>query len=243
MTATCLVLEHLATEGPYTLGDGLLANGITLDRRALAAGDEVPADASGFDGIVVMGGPMSAASDAGFPTRGAELALLAGAVEHGVPALGVCLGAQLLAAATGGRVKKGDVGQEIGWGTIALTEAAATDPLLGVLPSTMEVLHWHGDTFELPTGATHLASSERYVNQAFRVGPSAWGLQFHLEVDATAVEAFVAGFGDEAEEAGVSPSSILDAAPPALAALREIQQAMASRFAALVLERSASRAS
>jgi GMP synthase-like glutamine amidotransferase len=239
VTATCLVIEHLATEGPYVLGDHLRASGVTLDRRALVAGDEVPLDASGLDGIVVMGGPMSATSDHGFPTRSAELALLADGLERGVPILGICLGAQLLAAAAGGVVKAGTAGQEIGWGAITLTDAAESDWLLRALPSSFEVLHWHGDTFELPVGAVHLAASDRYVNQAFRLGRSAWGLQFHLEVDATAVAAFVAGFGEEAEDAGVAPAAILEEAPSVLASLTDLQAVVAGRFADLVRARAA----
>ena len=136
-----------------------------------------------FDGIVVMGGPMSAYSDEGFPTRRRELELLADALVRGVPTLGVCLGAQLLALAAGGRALAGKVGPEVGWAPVEFTEHAKEDSLLAGLPRQIIVLHWHGDTFELPPHAVELAASPLYRGQAFRVGSQAWGFQFHLEVD------------------------------------------------------------
>jgi GMP synthase-like glutamine amidotransferase len=201
-------VQHVEAEGPGVLAGVLHDAGVALDRRALFAGAVVPGDAAGHDGVVVMGGPMSARSDAGFPARRVELALLADAVRRGIPVLGVCLGAQLLAAAAGGKVLVGDAGPEIGWGRVDLTPAAADDPLLAGCPGTLDVLHWHGETFELPPGAVLLASSERYPNQAFRLGHRAWGLQFHVEVDLEGVRDLLWASGAEAAAAGVDPRSI-----------------------------------
>ncbi len=239
--ASCLVVQHVEAEGPGMLAGALHDAGVALDRRAVFAGAAVPEDAAGHDGVVVMGGPMSARSDAGFPARRAELALLADAVRRGIPVLGVCLGAQLLAAATGGKVLAGDAGPEIGWGRVDLAPAAADDPLLGGCPGTLEVLHWHGETFELPPGAVLLASSERYPNQAFRLGPRAWGLQFHVEVDLEGVRALLQASGAEAAAAGIDPRTIEAASvdrlgadgPHALPGRR-----VPSRFAAQVVARS-----
>ena len=202
----CVIVQHLEPEGPYAIGDALEARGIVVDLRRVHAGDQVPGDAEGLAGLVVMGGPMSAASDADFPTRRAEIGLLGDAVARGVPTLGVCLGAQLLAAAAGGTVRVGEVGPEIGWGPVDLVGPASADPLLAGTSDRLTVLHWHGDTFDLPPGAHRLATNGRYENQAFRVDPSAWGLQFHLEVTADAVAAFIAEFGEEARAAGTDPA-------------------------------------
>jgi GMP synthase-like glutamine amidotransferase len=230
----CLVVQHVEPEGPYAIGDALRAAGTTVDLRRVFAGDPVPDDAAGIDGLVVMGGPMSATSDEGFASRGAEISLLADAVAREVPSLGVCLGAQLLAHAAGGSVFAGTAGAEIGWGDVELRDGAGDDPLLGGLPPRLTVLHWHGDTFALPAGAVHLASNDRYPNQAFRVGPAAWGLQFHVEVDGQAVAAFLAAFGDEAAAAGSDPEAIGAATPAALEALGRWRDAIAGRFAELV---------
>lgn len=139
-------------------------------------------------GLVVMGGPMGVSDTASHPYLADELALLAGAVAADLPVLGVCLGAQLLAAALGGTVYRG-AQPEIGPGTVTLSNAGQTDPVLGVARrAELPVMHWHQDTFELPAGAVGLAGSDLYANQAFRVGARAYGLQFHVEVDRALVD-------------------------------------------------------
>jgi len=231
----CLVVQHVEPEGPYAIGVALEAAGGTVERCRVFAGDRVPDDATGLDGLVVMGGPASATADDDFPSRRAELSLLADALDREVPVLGVCLGAQLLAVAAGGEVHAGGEGAEIGWAPVELTPAAGDDLLLAGLPTRPTVLHWHGDTFELPPGATHLARSPRYPNQAFRVGGRAWGLQFHLEVDRPAVDAFLDAFGDDARSAGADPDAIGVATESALAALAPTRDSVADRFAGLVV--------
>ncbi len=232
--SSCLVLQHVAPEKSFAIGEALTTAGVTVETCEVFAGDSIPTRIAGFDGMVVMGGPMSATSDVGFPTRDAEIALLADALDAGVPVLGVCLGSQLLAAAGGGMVTAGTAGQEIGWGDVDLSGAASEDPLLGGLPGRLTVLHWHGDTFELPAGATHLASSPRYPNQAFRAGERAWGFQFHVEVDGDAVRSFLEDFGDEARSAGVDPATITAETPACVEAMAPIRNQIVARFAGLV---------
>ncbi|MHB8682089.1 MAG: type 1 glutamine amidotransferase [Acidimicrobiales bacterium] len=235
--ARCVVVQHLEPEGPYLVADALGARGVRVETCRTDLGHALPARAGDVEGLVVMGGPMSATSDEGFPTRRAEIALLAEAVRAGVPVLGICLGAQLLAAACGGTVRRGDTGPEIGWGPVRLARAAAEDPLLHGLPDELTVLHWHGDTFDPGPGSVLLASSERYRSQAFRAGTAAWGLQFHLEVGALAVERFVDEFGDEARALPGGAEAILGGAAGALEALRPHATAVLDRFAALVAGR------
>lgn len=237
----CLVVQHLEPEGPYRIAEALGERGVEVEACRVFAGDDVPARASGHDGLVVMGGPMSAASDAGFRTRGAELELLGDALSRKVPVLGICLGAQLLALAAGGRVYRGGAGAEIGWMPVHLTDEARTDPLFAGVGSPVVALHWHGDTFDLPPGASHLARSALYANQAFRVGEEAWGLQFHLEVDDAGLAAFMEGFGDDACAQGVDPESIWGPARSSLAALEPVCGQVFGRFAELVGERTAHR--
>jgi GMP synthase-like glutamine amidotransferase len=226
---TALVVQHLEPEGPALIGDALAAAGVAVTIVRPGRGETVPSGIDGIDGLVVMGGPMSARSDDGFPSRRAEIALLRAALDAGVPTLGVCLGSQLLATAGGGEVQAG-TGLEVGWGDVALTSEAATDPLLAGIRGALPVLHWHGETFTLPPGAALLASSDAYPHQAFRLGPAAWGLQFHLEVDADAVGRFVAAFGAEADD----PEAIVTEADAWLARSAEAQATVLGRFAGLV---------
>ncbi len=238
---TCLVVQHIAPEGPYAIGDALSGAGVAVEPCRTDLGASVPSDVAGLDGIVVMGGPMSARSDDGFPTRAAELALLADAARSQVPVLGVCLGAQLLAAATGGSVLSGAAGPEIGWGHVTLLAACDDDALFAGLPSPLTVLHWHGETYDPPPGARSLVTSGRYREQAFRVGDVAWGLQFHLEVTAQAVDAFLAAFGADVAAVAGGADELRRAAPRALEGLATARGRVLARFADVVVAHAAAR--
>jgi GMP synthase-like glutamine amidotransferase len=228
-----LVVQHLEPEQPAVLGDVLARAGCLVDVVRTDLGEPVPTDVDRLAGLVVLGGPMSATSDDDFPSRRDELTLLERAVTAGLPTLGVCLGAQLLAVATGGAVRAGGPA-EIGWGAVSLSAASIDDPLLVGLGPAVTVLHWHGETFDLPPEAIHLARSSRYPNQAFRVGPAAWGLQFHVEIDEPAVHRFVEAFPTDAARAEGGATSIMSAAPDALAELAPARDLILDRFARLV---------
>jgi GMP synthase-like glutamine amidotransferase len=230
----CLVVQHAEPERPYAIGEALAGADVEVVVFRVYAGEPLPERIGDAHGLVIMGGPMSAAHDDGFPTRRQEMQLLAEAVELRLPTLGVCLGAQLLAGAIGGRVVPSPIGPEIGWAPVQLGSAATNDPLFSGLPRELTVLHWHGDTYELPPSATHLASSSSHREQAFRVGDMAWGLQFHIEVDEAAVEAFLEHFGDEAEAAGSTVDTIRSATQDALAALSPSRTQVLTRFSRLV---------
>lgn len=222
-----LVVQHVEPEGPALLAGALAAAGCELDVVRTDLGAALPRDLSAHAGLVIMGGPMSAAGDGrDYPSRDTEVALVRDALARGTPTLGVCLGAQVVALAGGAAVYPGD-GPEIGWGPVTLEPAAADDPLLGGIAGEMTVLHWHGDTFDLPAGAVRLASTPAYPNQAFRLGDAAWGLQFHVEVDSDAVARFVAAFGHEAGDA----DAITSDAPVALRRSRAERTLVVDRFA------------
>jgi GMP synthase-like glutamine amidotransferase len=179
MAAPVLALQHIACEPPAAFEDELLARGLELTRVELDEGDPLP-DWREFGAVVVMGGPMGAYDEDEHPWLAAEKRLLREAVEADVPVWGVCLGAQLLASALGARVYRG-AEPEVGVLPVELTPEAAGDPVFGAAPASFHTLQWHGDTFELPPGATALATSPMYPSQAFRVGRS-YALQFHVEV-------------------------------------------------------------
>lgn len=132
-------------------------------------------------GVMIMGGPQSANDP--IPGLHAELKLIGEAVARKIPILGICLGAQLIAKALGGRVYRNPE-REIGWAPVYLTEVAKDDPLFCDVPSPTTFFHWHGETFDLPPGAEWLAYSEKCRHQAFRYGGNVYGLQFHPEITA-----------------------------------------------------------
>jgi GMP synthase (glutamine-hydrolysing) len=174
-----LVLQHIACEPPGVFEDVLRQRGHELTRVELDEGEPLPGSA--WDAIVAMGGPMSVNDQAEHPWLIAEKAAIASHVRAGRPFWGSCLGAQLLAAALGARVYAGPA-PEVGVLAVELTEAGRGDPVLGPLPPSIDTLQWHGDTFDLPAGAVLLASSPPYPHQAYRVGPVAYAVQFHVEV-------------------------------------------------------------
>jgi len=204
-----IVLKHASFEGPSRLAPLLLvARGYKLDLRELHRGDPVPARLAPGELLVVMGGSMGV-GDADRPELAflrAEIDLLAHCLAANAPVLGICLGAQLLAAAAGARVApmvdpRGARCYEVGWAPIRFHAHDEADPVLRRLPATAQVLHWHGDACDLPAGARRLASSELCPNQAFQLGARLFGLQFHCEVDSEDVEEFVRVDGDFAVRA------------------------------------------
>src|SRR5947209_958529 len=173
-----LAFRHVPFEHLGLIADSLSEQGIECQYVNLYAGTPAPAVADA-DGLIVMGGPMSVNDD--LPYIGQELRLIEEAAARGKPVLGVCLGAQLIAKALGGRVYKNAV-KEIGWYPVRFTEAARRDRLFSGLTDPEVVFHWHGETFDLPARADLLASSDGCRHQAYRVGENIYGLQVHLEV-------------------------------------------------------------
>lgn len=174
-----LVLQHIGCEPAAIYGEVLLERGMGVEPVMVHEGEALP-DWRDFDGILAMGGPMGAYDEDEHPWLRDEKRLVAEAVRAGTPFWGACLGAQILAAALGGRVYPGGE-PEVGVLPVSLTGEAAEDPVLSIAPARVATLQWHGDTFELPPGAVLLAGSETYPHQAF-VWRRAYGLQFHLEV-------------------------------------------------------------
>jgi GMP synthase (glutamine-hydrolysing) len=182
---TLLAVQHAPWEGPHRILDACGALHVRTAKPL--AGQPLPPHEE-VAGAVVMGGPMNVDEVERFPALAAERDWLAEAVRRELPLLGICLGAQLLARALGAEVRAGEE-PELGFAAVQVSDP--DDPLLGGLAPSTDVLHWHGDVFDLPAGAQPLASSARTEHQAFRAG-NAWGVLFHPEADSALVEAWLA---------------------------------------------------
>lgn len=190
------VVQHVPFEGPASFADWALDRRHQLTTTRLYQGDALPEIDDSWDWLLVMGGPMNVYEEARYPWLAAEKAFIGRAIAAGKTVIGVCLGAQLIAAALGARVRRA-IEKEIGWFPVDLTRQGR-DSLFGdVLPERFVAFHWHGDTFDIPAGAPPLASSAVCPNQAFLYQGRVLGLQLHMEVTPESVAHLLAHCGDE----------------------------------------------
>lgn len=187
--------HHVAIEGLGEIAAWANRKGHTLSSTHFYRGELPPASLDGIDWLVVMGGPMNIYEHRNFPWLVVEKALIAEAATQNKRLLGICLGSQLIADALGGKVVQNPQ-VEIGWFPVRVDADAARFPAFAQFPPEFTPLHWHGDTFSVPPGATLAASSDACRNQAFARGTRIVGLQFHLEVGARDVAAWIQNEGD-----------------------------------------------
>ncbi len=229
---TALVVTHSASEGPGTLAAWLPEAGLDLEVVAPWNGEQLPPELAAYDALVVMGGPQQAYDDGSAPWLRATKELLRLAVADSVPTLAICLGAQLLAEATGGRVEKGAAGVEAGARLVAKRDIAWDDELFADVPFTPTVVQWHEDAVvDLPPGAVLLAGSSRYAHQAFRVGSRAWGLQFHIETPPEMVRQWGREYGEAVLDAGLDPVALAELAVEQLPEVEACWRPVVVRFA------------
>ena len=186
-------LQHVPFEGLGSIAPWLERAGHGISGSMLYASPELPSVAS-IDALVVMGGPMSVNDEGAHPWLVGEKRLVRDTIDSGKPVLGICLGAQLIASALGSKVFR-NAGKEIGW--FPVEGIASEDPSLFRFPPSMPAFHWHGETFDLPPGATRIARSAACENQAFQLGASTLALQFHLETTPESARALVEHCRDE----------------------------------------------
>ena len=206
--AEFLLLQHEPTEGPGTIAEEILGEGHGIRTVRIDQKEKIPEDPGPYAGLVVMGGNMGVYDQGRLPHLRQEISLLERAVKADKAILGVCLGAQLLAAAAGAEVKPGE--KEIGWIPVHKMPDACKDPVLRRLPEKFQALMWHGDHFSLPSGATHLLGTQKCGCAGFRLGKKAYGLVPHLEMTAAMVDKMVAESRGELAAANVEPAQILE---------------------------------
>lgn len=203
-----VVFEHHAMETSARLGQILRDHGHQLRTIRLYADDVVPADLDDVDGIVSMGGPMNVDQAEQFPWLNDEAAYIKAAHEAGLPIVGICLGAQIIAHALGGKVEKMDT-PEIGWCSVSQFRPGFPDTLLGGIPWKTDQFHTHGcEVTELPPGGAMLASSDACKHQAFRVGLTTYAFQYHFEWTRRDIDGILDQFADWISEAGCDADAI-----------------------------------
>ena len=209
------VFRHTATEGPGYLAAFLDERKIPWQLICIDAGDAVPSGASAYSGLVFMGGPMSVNDN--LPWIPKVEALIRDAVAKDIPLLGHCLGGQLISKALGGVVSRNPV-KEIGWGQVQVSDNDIAHDWFGDLQK-FQAFHWHGETFTLPQGATHLLSSAHCTNQAYAIGKHL-ALQCHVEMTAEMIALWCA----------VGAEEVTASACPAVQTINEMQQQMNARL-------------
>jgi len=228
---TILVVQHQDDGGLGRLRPHLEA-GADVDTRRPDQGDPLPETLDGVDGVVVLGASVAAWEDERAPWLPRTRALVIEAVDEGVPLLGICLGAQLLAHAAGGRVEPGAVGIEAGLSTIRPTPAADGDPLMDALPAGgYPGPQGHHDSItELPPGAVLLATGDIYQHQVYRLGDVAWAVQYHPEVTADDFEGWMREDADAVAAVGRDAADVVREVRAADAELEELARAHAEAF-------------
>lgn len=207
MKRSAVVLRHVAFEDLDALADVVRDNGFDIRYIETPVERDFQKEALGADLLIVLGGPIGAYEVNRYPFLADEIAVVSARLKAGFPVLGICLGAQIMATALGAEVYPGKNGKEIGWSALKLTPVGLNSPLKA-LALGQSVLHWHGDTFDLPKGAQLLASSTRYECQAFSFGNHGLALQFHLEASASGLERWYVGHTGELSAEAIDVNSL-----------------------------------
>ena len=244
MNLRVLVVQHEVECPPARVGDWLVDAGCRLEVRHPYAGDALPAATAlseEYDAMLVLGGAMGADDDEHLGWIGPTKELLRAAADQQVPALGICLGHQMMASALGGRVDRNPLGQQVGILSVGWTEAARPDPLFGPLATPRRGVQWNNDVVtRLPPQAVELARTERGEGQVARFGPVMWGVQLHPEVDAAIVASWVSDTERESLAGrGIDALALIEGIEHAREELDAAWRPLSTGFAALVRSRRA----
>ncbi len=188
-------VQNVSFEDAAHVGDWAAGRGYEVTRTRLYADEPLP-EVGAIDALAIMGGPMNVYQHRDCPWLVREKRFIEAALGAGIPIVGICLGAQLIADVLGAKVVQ-NRGIEIGWHEVRLTDRGRAAEISAGLPERFVAFHWHGDTFAIPAEAVHLASSQACANQAFTYGSNVLALQFHLEYSVESIEKMLAHCGDE----------------------------------------------
>ena len=191
-------LQHVPFEGPGCIETWAASAGFRLTASRMYRDDPLPSMAH-FDWLIVMGGPMNIYEDVQYPWLKSEKAFIGQAINYKKVVIGICLGAQLIADVLGAPVTSNRY-KEIGWHPVYKIENSSPSPLASVFPDTVDALHWHGDTFDLPDGALHLARSEACEHQAFVYRDHVVALQFHMEITRNSLQSLIKHCGQDIDD-------------------------------------------
>jgi GMP synthase-like glutamine amidotransferase len=225
-----LTIVHDSDAGPGVFAEVIRARGVEWHSWRLPEEGPPWCDPRDYDAVLSFGSAVHPDQEDDYPWVAEERQLLADLIEQGVPLLGVCLGAQLVAAAAGARVRRA-AQPEIGWYDVDVAARASHDPLIAPLAPRFDALEWHSYEFALPPDATALASSANCL-QAFRVGELAWGIQFHAEVTLEDFESWLRDYGrhGDALRLDLDPERLRDQTRAQIASWNELGRGLCERF-------------
>ncbi|MEC8624435.1 MAG: type 1 glutamine amidotransferase [Bdellovibrionota bacterium] len=198
MSSKILIFQHVPHEILGTFDPLLKRRGVRMRYVNFSRGNVDSINLESYDGLIVLGGPMSVNQLDEYPHLKEEIYWIKKAIEQDLFVLGICLGAQLISKALGGEITKSP-SPEIGWFDIKLNNEGKEDPLFEFFDENQKIFQWHGDAFSIPEGAVNLASSTNCPHQAFRYGQKVYGFQFHLEVNQDLIERWLDNEVNESE--------------------------------------------
>jgi len=223
-----LVVQNIDIEGPGLLREEMEKAGWRLDLRMMdQPGASLPGTLIGYKALIILGGPMNVYEEEAYPYLRQVDQLIKSAIQEGLPVIGICLGGQLIAKALDAPVTRNPV-KEIGWYKLRLTADGIKSSLFEGLPEEFPVFQWHGDTFAMPDGAIHLATSSDCAHQAFSYGRHVFALQFHLEVTTAVIKTWAKAYADEIDE--FSGSGAAERMATETEAIWETYKQVASQF-------------
>lgn len=232
-----LVFQHVPYEILGTLDPLLRGSGFRIKYVNFGRNPDTKPSLDGYRGLVILGGPMNVDQTDRYKHLKTEIDFIIKAISKQLPVLGICLGAQLIAKALGSEVRDNEE-LEVGWYDVSPTDEGERDLLLYHLNQTEKIFQWHGDTFEIPKGALHLATSPKCYNQAFRFGSNVYGFQFHLEVDQKMIERWlhVPSHKRQIEDSGgkIDPMKIRAETVAYIDRLKELSKMVFGEFVKLI---------